>query len=139
MISPIQEKRAGGHLGEAAEAPASIGHTRREVVRSRRLIGAGSEEGGQAGGFVARSVVKQRPIRPGMEASGGRAWSRASASRTAAAGGAGRGGEGARQRGEVEPWVGPSQAGPGRDATELWAEGRLEPVLRSGRVRQGRG
>ena len=63
-----------------------------------------------------------------MEASGGRAWSGASASGAAAAGGVG---EGPRRRGEVEPWAGASQAGPGRDATEkALGGGRLEPVLR---------
>lgn len=39
--------------------------------------------------------------------------------------------EWARRRGEVEPWAGPSQAGPRRDATEkALGRGGPEPVLR---------
>lgn len=101
-------------------------------MRSRRLIGAGSEEGGALSRRFCCEVGCQ------AAANQARGWrqvgvarSRASASRTAAAGGEGEGEEGARRRGEVEPWVGPSQAGPGRDATEkALGGGRLGPVLR---------
>lgn len=126
MISPIQEKRAGTYE-RAAEAPASIGHTRREVECSRRLIGAGSEEGGALSrrfcceGRLSSSGQSGQ----GMEASGGRAWSGASASRAAAAGGVGEGAKGRRGEGRLSLGLGRArrgQAGMLR-RRRLWAEG----------------
>lgn len=142
MISPNSGKE-GGYLGKAAEAPSSIGQAWLEVERSRRLIGAGGEEGGALSrrfcceGRLSSSGQSGQ----GMEASGGRAWRGASASGASAAGGVG---EGARRKGglwaldratpgRVEPRRGGESSGRG----EIGA--RAPQAERSGRIWRGRG